>query len=233
MQLIEIGRGKSVLVAFCLFVSPGFSDAQVPDQTLVYKVSYGNKNADEITIILRNDDEGYVLTSTTKPSKLAGLFLKAHTSDTKFIWRDGKLAPLSATEKLQGKESYDRGFQFDYDNKQVEFVEGKVESFEDGDQFESVTFPLLLMHRPIETVGGMQVKEVSPKRFRGYTYAKPAEEIVNVPAGEFRAWKIIRFRTDKPEDTVTVWLDKSDNPVPVKIVVYKKGKTSSLDLTSN
>jgi hypothetical protein len=102
-----------------------------------------------------------------------------------------------------------------------------------GEQFESVTFPLLLMHRPIDSIEGMVVREVSPKRFRSYTYNKPTEDTVKVPAGKYSAWKITRFRTDKPEDTVTVWLDQSDNPVPVKIEIFKKGKKSTMNLTGN
>ena len=227
---------KNILIPLALFpllTTVGLADVEIPDQALVYSVSYGSKNVGQVEIVIRNESDGYVLTSTTRPSKLAGLFLKEHTSDTRFIRRDGELVPDSANEKLEGKKSYDRGFQFNYDNNQIEFSEGNVEAFEDGEQFESVTFPLLLMHRPIDSIEGMVVREVSPKRLRSYTYNKPTEDTVKVPAGEYSAWKITRFRTDKPEDTVTVWLDQSDNPVPVKIEIFKKGKKSTMNLTGN
>ena len=209
------------------------AEVTIIDQDLVYAVSYGKTNVGNLEISLRNENGDYLLTSITKPSTLASLVLKEHTSETKFILRNGELALHSAVEKLKGKESYDRGFTFDYENHTIELAEEKSSTFQSGDQFESVTFPLLLMYRDVNSIAGMEVSEVSPKRLRSYTYAEPEQETVKVPAGEFESWKIPRFRTDRPEDTVTVWLDQSDNPIPVKIEINKGGKVSTLVLSKN
>ena len=207
------------------------AEVTIVDQELVYAVSYGNKNVGNIEISIRNEKGGYQLRSITKPTRLARLVLKEHTSDTKFIWRNEALVLHSAVEKLEGKKSYDRGFTFDFDNHTIELAEGKTGTFEEGDQFESVTFPLLLMHRDVNSVAGMEVMEVSPKRLRSYTYDKLEQETVKVPAGEFASWKVTRFRSDRPADRVTVWLNQSDNPIPVKIEVDKGGKVSTLALS--
>ncbi len=206
-------------------------DMPMGDQELVYAVSYGNRNVGNIEISIQSEKGGYQLGSITKPTRIAGLLLKEHTSDTRFIWRNEALVLHSAVEKLEGKKSYDRGFTFDFDTYTIELAEGKTSTFKEGDQFESVTFPLLLMHRDVNSIGGLEVREVSPKRLRSYTYEAAEEETVNVPAGEFTSWKITRFRSDRPEDTVTVWLNQADNPIPLKIEVSKGGKVSILALS--
>ena len=63
---------------------------------------------------------------------------------------------------------------------------------------------------------------------RDYLYEKPVEETVTVPAGEFTGWKITRRRTNRPDDSVSVWLNQAGNPVPVKIVIIKRGKNQHL-----
>ena len=224
----------TLLISACFATSfPARAETTISDQDLVYLASYGKTKAGQLFIQIRQTENGYLVTSTTKPSKLAGLLVKEHSTEARFGWRDGKLVPENAVEALKGKDSYDRGYTFDYENMTISLAEGKSSTFSEEDQFESVTYPLLLMHREIESIEGLEVKEVGPKRLRDYTYAKPEAETIKVPAGEFSTWKVTRYRTDKPEDTVATWLDQSDNPVPVKIVVTKDGKPSTLDLSSN
>ena len=88
--------------AFTTFISNSHADANINTQNLIYSVSYGSRNVGEIHVAIVRDDDGYVLTSTTKPRRLVSLFLKEHTSDSRFIWMNGELAPLSVEEKLKG-----------------------------------------------------------------------------------------------------------------------------------
>ena len=224
------------IITFLLFVtgtttySRALAEVNIIDQDLTYTASYGKRNAGSIQIQIRGTDTGYIVTSITKPHKLAGLLLKEHTTEAEFAWRNEELVPISATESLKGKERYDRGFMFDYDNLTVSLSEGRSSTFEQNDQFESVTFPLLLMHRDLAEIENLEIKEVSAKRLRDYTYQKAEQETVKVPAGEFSTWKVTRFRSDRPEDTVVTWLNQSDNPIPVKIAINKDGNTSTLAL---
>jgi hypothetical protein len=206
--------------------------ATIDDQVLKYSVSYGSKKVGTIEINIRNENGGYVVTSTSKPGAMAKMFMKDHVSDTRFIQHEDKVVLDSGTEQLKGKDGYDRGFQFDRGQGRIEFSNGKHADIKPDDEFEAVTFPLLLMLQPVESIKeGSQLREVSAKRIRNYTYENPVEETVKVPAGEFSSWKIVRHRSDRPEDSVTVWLEKSANPVPLQIAINKKGSTSTLKLT--
>ncbi len=223
----------SVLPALLLWLAQaGGAPHTIEDQTLRYAVSYGGRNAGEIEITIRNQNDGYVVTSTSKPNALASLFVKAHLSDTRFVRRRGEVVLDGGAESLAGNggSGYARSFRFDHAAGRVKFSDGKSSAIQPGDRFEAAAFPLLLMLRPVDGVKG-RVREVSAKRTRDYRYEQPVAETVTVPAGAFASWKINRHRTDRPADTVTVWLSRAGNPVPLKIVIRKRGKTSTLMLT--
>ena len=207
--------------------------AAIEDQTLRYAAFYGNLSAGEVEINIRNENAGYVVTSTGKPSMLAAMFVKAHHSATRFVRHHGEVALDSGSEQLDGNDGdgYARWFRFDRARGRIEFSDGDHHAIQPGERFEAAAFPLLLMLRPVEQVAGLRVREVSARRARDYTYEKPVEEIVTVPAGEFASWKVARHRSDRPDDRVTVWLSQTGDPVPLKIAVTKKGKTSTLLLT--
>ena len=224
---------RAVAVALLMWFAAAHGTGAIENQTLRYAVSYDGRNAGEIEIVIRAENDGYLVTSTAKPSLLASLFVKAHTSTTRFVRHRGKVALDSGTESLAGDDTQGtvRGFHFDRARSRIEFSNGKHHAIQPGDQFEAAAFPLLLMLRPVERIAGARVRVVSFKRIRDYLYEAPMEAVVTVPAGAFSSWKINRHRTDRPTDTVTVWLNKTGAPVPVKITVKKKGRTSILRLS--
>ena len=225
------GRAAAASVlALLLCCAQAASSAEIKDQTLRYAALYGSRNAGEIKIDIRSENDGYTVTSTTKPSRLAAMFIKSQISHTRFIRQQGELALDSGAERLAGDQATGRSFRVNYARGQVEFSNGKHGTIQPGDQLEAAAFPLLLMLRPVETIAATRVWEVSPRRMRDYLYEKPVEETVTVPAGEFTGWKITRRRTNRPDDSVSVWLNQAGNPVPVKIVIIKRGKTSTLQL---
>ena len=224
---------RAVAVALLMWFATAHGAGAIENQTLRYAVSYDGRNAGEVEIVIRAENGGYLVTSTAKPSLLASLFVKAHTSTTRFVRHRGKVALDSGTESLAGDDTQGtvRGFHFDRARSRIEFSNGKHAAIQPGDQFEAAAFPLLLMLRPVERIVGARVRVVSFKRIRDYIYEAPVETVVTVPAGAFSSWKINRHRIGRPADTVTVWLNKTGAPVPVKITVKKKGRTSILRLS--
>lgn len=224
----------STLLALLVYFTPATWAATVEDQTLNYAAFYGSSKVGDIKIDIKNENGGFVVTSDSKPGMLARMFMKAHFSDTRFIQQQGKVVLDSGTEQLEGGKGYNRSFQFNRELDRIEFSDGKTAAIQPGNKFGAIAFPLLLMLRPVESIQqGDQVQLVSAKRIRSYTYEEPIEETVNVPAGEYSSWKITRYRTDRPDNNVTVWLNASNDHVPVQIRINKKGGTSTLKLTGN
>ena len=171
-----------------------------------------------------------MVTSEAKPSALATLFFKAYRSEFRFVRGDDGVVVLhSGGEKARGKNEFERSFRVDYDAGEIHFRDGKVDAISNGESLEAAAFPLVLMLRPIDEIAGLRVREVSAKRSRGYVYDAPVAEQITLADGEFMSWKIRRYRADKPDDSVTVWLRQSDH-IPLQITARKRGKTSTLRL---
>ena len=219
-----------------IYAAPSVADATkvIEDQTLRYAVTFKKRNVGKVKVIIRNKNDGYMVTSTAKPSAMASLFVKAHLSDTHFVRRHGVVILDRGTEGSIGEDDDHRHFYFDHVNRQIKFSDRESYTIQSDDQFEAAAFPLLLMLRSTKQISGVHVHEVSAKRTRAYTYEPPVEEIVKLPIGKFLSWKVRRHRSDRPADNVTVWLSKSEGVeigVPLKIVVRKRGKASALLLT--
>lgn len=221
--------GSVVALSFAGCVLLAYA-TEINEQTLRYAVVYAGINAGEVEIAIRQQPEGYVVASTSKLSMLAAMFLKTHASDTRFTRQQNEVRLTSGSERLRGKEKYTRSFNFDRARNRIEFSNGKSVEIKSDDRFEAAAFPLLLMLRPLDRIADTHVREVSTKRVRDYVYQKPLAEDVETPLGTLPAWKITRHRETRPSERVSVWLSRDDNPVPLKIAIIKKGKTTTLTL---
>ena len=222
----------AALLALLLW-APAERAAAIEDQVLRYKALYGNINAGRLEVSIHREEAGYRVVSTGKPSALARLFrFNKYTTTTRFVRHRGEVALDSGTTvgRARGDE-FTRSCRFNRTHDRIEFRAGEPSAIAPGERFEAAAFPLLLMLRPVETLEGARVREVSAWRAREYIYQQPVEEIVETPAGGFSSWKITRRRASRPADSVTVWLKQGDNPIPLKIAATRKGRTGTLLLT--
>jgi len=222
----------AALLALLLW-APAERAAAIEDQVLRYKALYGNINAGRLEVSIHREEAGYRVVSTGKPSALARLFrFNKYTTTTRFVRHRGEVALDSGTTvgRARGDE-FTRSFRFNRTHDRIEFSDGEHSAIAPGERFEAAAFPLLLMLRPVETLEGARVREVSAWRAREYIYQQPVEEVVETPAGGFSSWKITRRRASRPADSVTVWLKQGDNPIPLKIAATRKGRTGTLLLT--
>lgn len=225
----------TLLLTLLTSTTPTQTQTPIPTQTLHYTASYAGLNAGQLQIRIHAEPHAYTITSTAKPSILAAMFAKTHDTSTRFTRHNGNLTLHSGTETLAGKNGYQRHFRVDRTAQQIAFSTGTGTNtntpIHPNDHLEAAAFPLLLMLRPLSEIADTAVREVSAKRLRDYIYQAPVADTVTVPAGTFPAWKITRHRPDQPQDSVAVWLHQADNPIPLQIVVIKRGRRTTLKLT--
>lgn len=231
-----LSRSKPVgaaLLAWLLWAAPAERAAAIEDQVLRYKALYGSVNAGRLEVSIHREQAGYRVVSTGRPSALARLFgFNKYTTTTRFVRHRGEVALDSGTTTGRARgDDFTRSFRFNRTRGRIEFSDGDHSDIAPGEWFEAASFPLLLMLRPVETLEGARVRQVSAWRAREYIYQQPVEEIVETPAGGFSSWKITRLRASRPADSVTVWLKQGDNPIPLKIAATRKGRTGTLLLT--
>lgn len=205
------------------------------EQMLCYTVSHGSRHVGKITVNIRSENDGYEVTSTAQPSKLLGLFFKPYSSVTRFVRYQGEMTLASGSEWQAKKTDQTRSFHINRTRNLAEFSSGKQVAIHPDEPLEAAAFPLLLMLRAPQNIADTHVREVSAKRIRDYIYETPMIETVHLAGREFSAWKIARHRIARPADRVTVWLShttnpNTDTPIPLKIVIAKKGKISTLTL---
>ncbi len=199
---------------------------------LGYLVEYGSIKAGNIQITITRSGDQYEMSSTTKPSGLAKLFLKTHTTKTLFSADDNNFQLLSGTEEYTGKENDSLSYDVNHENKQIEFGDGEPVEFVQSDRLDLQTFPLLLMIVPLEQVSGNDYVEVSASKIRNYTYQELSEETLSLSDGDQKTWKLAKFRDNKPERTTTVWI-KQEGGIPIRIESLNKGKVTRISLISS
>lgn len=213
------------------------SSDEIAEQTLQYAAFYGSKKIGKIEIDIRREKDGYIVTSVSKPTLLARMLVGAHTTTTRFVRHQNELT-LDSSKHIERQGDDTQSFRIDHSGNLIQFNNGRQVQIREGEKLEAASFPLLLMYRTNQDIPVEEVREVSVKRVRNYRYEKSVLETVQVPAGEFIARKIKRFRVDRPADNVTVWLshDKTEqmqNWFPVKILIDKRKKANVVLLLKN
>lgn len=211
------------------------SDQAISDQNFDYAVSHNNIRVGVLGVSVRSEDDGYVVTSTSKfKTWVRRLFkVKDHIVLARFAQHQNRMVLVSGKKK-QKDGDLEEGFHMNYGQHLIEFSNGEQTKIAPDDRFESVVFPLLLIARlqkePRESLAETVVWEVNSHHAREYIYEKPVEETVRVPAGEFCAWKVNRRRIDKKGNHVTTWLHRTDTSIPLKFEIANKGKITTLEL---
>jgi len=228
---------RGAVAALTVTVTATVTAAAFDGQTLHYAAKYGDIDAGAATVSITVTADGYRVESNAKPNALAKLFgAKSHATVTRFIRGDGGAWTLDSGHENHG-DGDARRFRIDHAAGRIEFGDGEQHTIAPGERLESAAFPLLLMLRAreagVDSIADLRVTEVNARRAREYIYAAPVAERVKTSTGaEKEAWKITRHRADRPADSVTIWLRRRDN-IPMKIMLTKNNRSSSLLLTAN
>ena len=100
------------------------------------------------------------------------------------------------------------------------------------DEFDSTTFPLVLVSSDIESIEGREIREISTKRVSTYVYKAPVQEKLEMGGTTYETWKVTRHKVGDPDRHVTIWLDRNDQQVPLRIVSVKNRKATEFILLS-
>ena len=228
---IQLPVSLTTILLIAAFIASSMASASsVVEQTRIYAVEYQGKDAGELEVIIRREGEGYLVRSISHLSALAQLFLKSHTIESRFELKNDQLRLVSGREILNESGKVKREFSIDHDNNTVTFSAGEPIKFPQGFRIDADSFPLGLMTSNPTTLTGESYLSISPKRARQYIYQSPVEEIVSVPAGDFTTTRVVGIRNDNPNRSVSFWLDKGNQQLPVKITNSKDGRETILVL---
>ncbi len=218
--------------AIALFVSTILASHAVDleSRTLRYSVFYGSRDAGELEIIIERTDDTIKTTAISHLSDLARMFLPGQTIETWFRI-EGEKVLLDRGHILDHKdETVSSEFTIDRDNGVIDYQPRDDVPIEDGDHFESTSFPIVLMTSVVESIAGQTIRDTNPKKSRYYVYQPPAKEKLELNGKMYKTWKVTRNKRGDADRTVTFWLDRKDQKVPLKIISTKKGKSTVMTL---
>ena len=127
-------------------------------------------------------------------------------------------------------EGVTNSFTIDRDNSQIHYKTKDSQPSEPGIEFESTSFPLLLMNSKMRKIEGVTVMETNSKKSRYYTYIGPEKDTLELGGKSYDTWKITRYKRGDTKRTVTFWLAKQHHYVPLRIVSSKKGRDTVMTL---
>lgn len=208
--------------------------AKIADQTLIYKIEFQGKHVGELEVVINSTDRGYQVRSISRFRSLAAVLLKNTTIESSYALSQEQLRrQLKLTggkEILNHSGEVKRSFTIDYAAREIAFSDGQLFAFSKATPIDADAFPLRLMWSGVAPIAGKKILAVSPKRAREYQYQPPKMATVTVAAGKFDSVKLRRIRLDNPAKSVTIWLTKQDNPMPLKIVTGEADKQTTLTL---
>ena len=218
------------MVAACLLTAAPAWSVEVPEATLRYLVEYTGKKAGEIEIAIERDGEGAKTTVVSHPTGIAAVLTSSETAETWFAVDDDDLVVVRG-QRLNTKNRKLKGaFEIDYQAGVVTLEDGETLAVKQGDLFESVSFPLILVTTRMHKVAGSSIREISTGRVRDYVY-QPLEEIdLELGGKTYHTWKVTRARQDDPTRTATFWLDRDNHRLPVLIETVRKGNVTRMTL---
>jgi len=173
----------------------------------------------------------YSADSTIKPNAAAALLYPGEITEKSTFQIDGnKLISLSFHAVRKSGKPYDRKAVFDQKNKTVTYNSGSSEKLRDN-TFDLGSFPFAFMLEDLSKIENKVYQINTGDKYRAYVVLKPKQEQIKTPAGNFNTTKITLKRQDRNNRFYHVWLD-NQTQYPVKIVRDKKGKISTLLMTS-
>lgn len=204
----------------------------IPDQTLVYEVTYTSHGAGDLEIRIKREGDKVKTTAISHLSATAKMFLSGLTVETIFGIQGENLVVEAGNVLSHDNSSVESSFRIDYANGNIDYHPKEDIPIENGDVFESTSFPLVLLNSKMENVGGTHIREISAKKARYYVYHQPEKESINVNGVDYDTWRVTRHKRGEESRTVTFWLDRNNYKIPVLIESKKKNAVTTLVLKS-
>ena len=205
---------------------------EIPDQTLVYEVTYTKHDAGELEIRIAREGDTVKTTAISHLSSTAKMFLSGLTVETRFRIQDNALVVEGGSVLSHDNQSVEKSFRIDMGNGVIDYEPGDDIPIVDGDMFESTSFPLVLLASNIEAIGETHIREINAKKARYYVYHQPKKEKIKVNDVEYKTWRVTRNKRGDLDRTVTFWLDRRNHNIPVLIESKKGNKLTRLVLKS-
>ena len=203
--------------------------------SIEYKIrisKFGNAVLGKVRSELSETDTGYAINSVTQAQGMALLLMQSNLREScEFEVVNGRAVAGSYAGGTVKKTQY--SVAYDWENRKVSLSEAESLDMPQGYVVDNCTmwFATALLKGKLPENEGVYVVDGKSKRIRGYRLRSTGEEVVDTALGQRDTVKMVLERELRPERTLTFWLSKSDQYLPVKIEESRKSRTTTFEIS--
>ena len=239
----QIATFITCLSILTLFIMPIKSNAdtalpiELDDVSITYKIKLESKSFNAIlgklTNSIKKTENGFTVKSVTKVQGMAAILLGSNEQQScDFIMQDGYAIPQRYVGGTIKKDQYK--VDFDWQEQKITFNDAESLDMPKGYVVDncSMSFALALQKgqgletRPVYIVDGKK------NRIRGYTLLSSEDVNIETPIGNKDTTKIVLQRELRSDRTLTFWLSKEDQYIPIKMQDKRKSRTTTITVSA-
>lgn len=199
--------------------------------SLEYRIrisKFGNAVLGKVQSELTKTESGYAIESVTKAQGMALLLMQNNLKEScEFEVSGGRAVAHRYMGGTVKKNQYSVGY--DWQNRKVNFSDKESLDMPQGYVVDNciMWFATALQRGNLDEGELVYVVDGKSKRIRGYKLRIAEDETIDTPLGEKTTTKLVFERELRPNRTLTFWLSKRDQFLPVKIEESRKSRTTT------
>ena len=207
------------------------SSTQLTYQIKLDSSRFGNAALGEIQTTLTREADSYRVESTTIAQGMAAILVGNFQESCEFRLQDGRA--LSQSYRGGRPEQDEYAVEFDWSAKKIHFKGSEPLDMPQGYVIDNCNMPFAMaVLNERDTADTVYVVDGKKTRIRGYRIRAKSREIVATKIGKLDTLKMVLEREYEPQKTVTLWLSRAHQFLPIKMEERRKSRTTTMMLTS-
>ena len=193
---------------------------------------FGNAVLGKVQSRLDVTDTGYSIQSVTKAQGMALLLMQSNIQEScEFEIVDGRAVARNYNGGTVEKTEYSVGY--DWQQRKVSLNESESLDMPQGYVVDNciMWFATALLKGELPEEERLYIVDGKSKRIRGYRLRSQSEEVIDTSLGQRETIKMVLERELRPDRTLTFWLSKNDQFLPVRIEESRKSRTTTFEIS--
>ncbi len=215
--------------------TPPASEPKLSPVSIEYKIrisKFGNAILGKAQSKLSLTPTGYAIETVTKAQGMALLLMQSNFQDTcEFEVQNGRAVARKYSGGTVKKTDY--SVSYDWQNRKIRMSETLTLDMPQGYVVDNciMWFATALLKGQIAEEELLYIVDGKSQVIRGYKMRSRSEEVIETALGEKNTIKLVLERELRPNRTLTFWLSKNDQHLPVRIEESRKSRTTTFEIS--
>ncbi len=211
------------------------SPVELDPVSIEYKIrisKFGNATLGKVQSELSTTDSGYTIKTVTKAQGMALLLMQSNMQEScEFEVVDGR----AVARKYSGGTVSETNYSVNYDWGERKIFVNDSQTFDMPQGYVAdnciMWFATALMRGQLAADERLYIFDGKSERLRGYKMRSLSDETIETSLGGRETVKLVLERELRPDRTLTFWLSKSDQYLPVRIEESRKSRTTTFEIS--